>query len=84
MQFSDEKHQSLVYYLLPSYHNPDTLNTYTFQIFKNEERLKMNLKESAKTLIMQVKIPIVELPSNFSNNTTIPIILTENDSTINV
>jgi hypothetical protein len=32
---------------------------------------------------MQVKIPMLN-SSNFSNNTTIPIILTENDSIINV
>ena len=61
-------------------------NTYTFfQIFKNEERLKMNLWAKAqKTLINAGENTDVELPLQiFSNNTTIPIILTENDSIIN-
>ncbi|MCI4442131.1 MAG: HAMP domain-containing histidine kinase [Lentimicrobium sp.] len=61
-------------------------NTYTFfQIFKNEERLKMNLWANAhKTLINAGETTDVELPLQiFSNNTSIPIILTENDSIIN-
>lgn len=58
-------------------------NTYTFfQIFKNEERLKMNVWAKAqKTLINANENTELELPLEiFSNNTTIPIILTENDS----
>ena len=61
-------------------------NTYTFfQIFKNEERLKMNLWAKAqKTLINAGENTDVELPLQiFSNNTSIPIVLTENDSIIN-
>lgn len=61
-------------------------NTYTFfTIFKNEERLKMNLWAKAqKTLINAEENTDVELPLQiFSNNTSIPIILTENDSIIN-
>jgi signal transduction histidine kinase len=61
-------------------------NTYTFfQIFKNEERLKMNLWANAqKTLINAGETTDVELPLQiFSNNTSIPIILTEHDSIIN-
>ncbi|KIA87262.1 PAS domain-containing sensor histidine kinase [Flavobacterium sp. AED] len=61
-------------------------NTYTFfQIFKNEERLKMNLWAKAqKTLINAGENTDVELPLQiFSNNTSIPIILTEKDSIIN-
>lgn len=61
-------------------------NTYTFfQIFKNEERLKMNLWAKAqKTLINAGENTDVELPLQiFSNNTSIPILLTENDSIIN-
>lgn len=61
-------------------------NTYTFfQIFKHEERLKMNLWANAqKTLINAGETTDVELPLQiFSNNTSIPIILTENDSIIN-
>lgn len=61
-------------------------NTYTFfQIFKKEERLKMDLWAKAqKTLINAQENTDVELPLEiFSNNTSIPIILTENDSIIN-
>ena len=61
-------------------------NTYTFfQIFKNEERLKMNLwAQAQKTLINADENTEVELPLQiFSNNTSIPIVLTENDSIIN-
>ncbi|MBB1192160.1 sensor histidine kinase [Flavobacterium sp. SOK18b] len=61
-------------------------NTYTFfQIFKNEERLKMNLwAQAQKTLINADENTEVELPLQiFSNNTSIPIMLTENDSIIN-
>lgn len=61
-------------------------NTYTFfQIFKNEERLKMNLWAKAqKTLNNADENTDVELPLQiFSNNTSIPIIVTENDRIIN-
>ena len=61
-------------------------NTYTFfQIFKHEERLKMNLWANAqKTLINAGENTDLELPLQiFSNNTSIPIMLTENDSIIN-
>lgn len=60
-------------------------NTYTFfQIFKNEERLKMNLWANAqKSLINAGETTDVELPLQiFSNNTSIPIIRTENDTII--
>jgi two-component system, sporulation sensor kinase D len=58
-------------------------NTYTFfQIFKQEERLKMNLWANAyKTLMNAGETTDVELPLQiFSNNTSIPIIRTENDT----
>ena len=61
-------------------------NTYTFfQIFKNEERLKMNLWAKAqKTLINADANTDVELPLQiFSTNSSIPIILTENNKIIN-
>lgn len=60
-------------------------NTYTFfQIFKNEERLKMNVWAKAqKTLLNANENTELELPLEiFSNNTTIPIILTEKDTII--
>ena len=61
-------------------------NTYTFfQIFKHEERIKMNLWATAqKTLINAKANTEVDLPLQiFNNNTTIPLILTENDKIIN-
>ena len=61
------------------------LNTFTFfQIFKNEERAKMNLWANAhKTLMNAGETTDVELPLEIiSHNTTIPIIRTENDSII--
>ena len=61
-------------------------NTYTFfQIFKNEERIKMNLWAMAqKTLNNAGENTDVELPLQiFSNNTSIPIIVTENQRIIN-
>ncbi len=61
-------------------------NTYTFfQIFKQEERLKMNLWANAqKTLINAGENTDLELPLQiFSNNTSIPIMLTENGVIIN-
>jgi two-component system, sporulation sensor kinase D len=61
-------------------------NTYTFfQIFKNEERLKMNLwADAQKALINAGENTDVALPLQiFSNNTSIPIIVTENDKIIN-
>ena len=61
-------------------------NTYTFfQIFKNEERLKMNLwAQAQKTLNNAGENTDVELPLLiFSNNTSIPIIVTEKQRIIN-
>ncbi|MFI0491825.1 sensor histidine kinase [Flavobacterium sp.] len=61
-------------------------NTYTFfQIFKNEERLKMNLWANAqKTLKNAGETTDLELPLQiFSNNTSIPLMLAENDTIIN-
>ena len=61
-------------------------NTYMFfQIFKNEERLKMKLWASAqKTLINADEFTEVDLPLEIlSNNTSIPIILVEKNRIIN-
>jgi two-component system, sporulation sensor kinase D len=65
-------------------------NTYTFfKIFKNEERLKMELWATAeKTLINAGENTEVDLPLQiFNNNTTIPVVLIENEniiSTVNI
>jgi len=88
MQFSDKKNTTRWVIIFASFFIVSLIlwNTYTFfQIFKNEERLKMNLWANAqKTLINADENTDVELPLQiFSNNTSIPIILTENDSIIN-
>lgn len=88
MQFSERRNTSRWLIICTSFFIIILIlwNTYTFfQIFKNEERLKMNLWAKAqKTLINAGENTDVELPLQIlSNNTTIPIILTENDSIIN-
>ncbi|SHL90105.1 sensor histidine kinase [Flavobacterium xinjiangense] len=88
MQFSDKKNTTRWVIIFASFFIISLIlwNTYTFfQIFKNEERLKMNLWANAqKTLKNADENTDVELPLQiFSNNTSIPIILTENDSIIN-
>ena len=88
MQFSERKNTTRWIIIFVSFLIISLIlwNTYTFfQIFKNEERLKMNLWANAqKTLINAGENTDVELPLQiFSNNTSIPIILTENDSIIN-
>ncbi|WP_428230181.1 sensor histidine kinase [Flavobacterium sp.] len=60
-------------------------NTYTFfQIFKNEERLKMNLWANAqKTLINADENTDLDLPLNIlNNNTSVPVMLTMYDKVI--
>lgn len=62
------------------------LNTYAFfQIFKGEERVKMVLwAESLKTINNADETDDIGLPSQIIQyNSTIPIIMTENDSVIN-
>jgi two-component system, sporulation sensor kinase D len=88
MQFSERKNTTRWIIIFASFFIISLIlwNTYTFfQIFKNEERLKMNLWANAqKTLINAGENTDVELPLQiFSNNTSIPIVLTENDSIIN-
>lgn len=88
MQFSERRNTSLWVIISASFLIITLIlwNTYTFfQIFKNEERIKMNLWALAqKTLISAEVEADVELPLQiFSNNTSIPIILTKNDRIIN-
>ncbi|TDE05179.1 sensor histidine kinase [Flavobacterium sandaracinum] len=88
MQFSERRNTTRWIIIFASFFIISLIlwNTYTFfQIFKNEERLKMNLwAQAQKTLINAGENTEVELPLQiFSNNTSIPIILTENDSIIN-
>jgi two-component system, sporulation sensor kinase D len=61
-------------------------NTYTFfQIFKNEERMKMNNWAQAEKALMSAGMNTdVEFPSQIiTSNTSIPILVTENDTIIN-
>ena len=88
MQFSERKDTTRWVIILASFLIISLIlwNTYTFfQIFKNEERLKMNLWANAqKTLINAGANTDVELPLQiFSNNSSIPIVLTENNNIIN-
>ena len=88
MFFSDKRNTTRWFIILASFCIISLIlwNTYTFfQIFKHEERLKMNLWANAeKILINAGEDTDLELPLQiFSNNTSIPIMLTENDSIIN-
>jgi two-component system, sporulation sensor kinase D len=88
MQFSDRKNNTRWFIILASFVIISLIlwNTYTFfQIFKNEERAKMNVWAQAEKSLMSSSINTdVEFPSQIiTNNTTIPIILTENDTIIN-
>jgi two-component system, sporulation sensor kinase D len=88
MQFSDKRNTTRWVIIFASFLIISLIlwNTYTFfQIFKNEERLKMNLWAKAqKTLNNAGENTDVELPLQiFSNNTSIPIIVTENNRIIN-
>jgi two-component system, sporulation sensor kinase D len=88
MFFSDRRNITRWFIILVSFLIISLIlwNTYTFfQIFKNEERLKMNLWAKAqKTLINADENTDVELPLQiFSTNSSIPIILTENNKIIN-
>ncbi|MFV8321536.1 sensor histidine kinase [Flavobacterium sp. LB3P21] len=88
MQFSERRNTTRWVIIFASFFIISLIlwNTYTFfQIFKNEERLKMNLWAKAqKTLNNAGENTDVELPLQiFSNNISIPIILTENDRIIN-
>jgi signal transduction histidine kinase len=60
-------------------------NTYTFfQIFKNEERVKMEIwAEAQKTLKNVDENTDIELPLKIFQNASIPILLIENDTIIN-
>jgi signal transduction histidine kinase len=88
MQFSDKRNTSRWVIIFASFLIISLIlwNTYTFfQIFKSEERLKMNLwAQAQKSFINADQNADVGLPLLiFSNNTSIPIILTENERIIN-
>lgn len=89
MQFSERRNSTRWIIIITSFVIVSLIlwNTYSFfQIFKNEERIKMELwGESMKTLLnADPEKDDVELPRQImSNNTTIPIILVENGKIIN-
>lgn len=89
MQFSERRNSTRWIIIITSFVIVTLIlwNTYSFfQIFKNEERIKMELwGESMKTLLnADPETTEVELPRQImSNNTTIPIVLVENGVIIN-
>jgi signal transduction histidine kinase len=89
MQFSESRNRTRWIIIITSFVIVSLIlwNTYSFfQIFKNEERIKMEIwGESMKTLIKaDPESTELELPRQIiSNNTTIPIILVENGKIIN-
>ena len=89
MQFSERRNSTRWIIIITSFVIVILIlwNTYSFfQIFKNEERLKMELwGGSMKTLLnADPESTEIELPRQIiSNNTTIPIILVENGQIIN-
>jgi len=89
MQFSEKRNITRWIIIMASFVIVSLIlwNTYTFfQIFKNEERLKMELwAQSLKAFNnADPETGDIELPSQImSNNKTIPLILTENNQIIN-
>jgi hypothetical protein len=87
MQFSNKKNISRWVLIAASFIIITLIlwNTYTFfQIFKNEERVKMeHWAEAQKTLKNADINADIELPLKIIQNANIPIILTENDTIIN-
>lgn len=84
MQFSDKRSTTRWVIIIASFIIVSLImwNTYTFfQIFKNEERLKMELwATSQKTLLTAADNVELDLPLHIiQNNTTIPIVLTDKD-----
>ena len=87
MQFSEKRNTTRWIIIMASFVIVALIlwNTYAFfQIFKNEERLKMELwAKSQETLINANEYTDVDLPLQIIQTATIPIIVTEKDSIIN-
>ncbi len=87
MQFSERKNITRWILILSSFIIVSLIlwNTYTFfQIFKNEERVKMNHWAIAQKKINSVDVNAdLELPLEIIQNASIPIIQIQNDSIIN-
>jgi two-component system, sporulation sensor kinase D len=87
MQFSERKNQTRWILILVSFIIIILIlwNTYTFfQIFKNEERTKMEHWAEAQKTLQNAEINTdIELPLKILQNARIPIIMTENNLIIN-
>jgi two-component system, sporulation sensor kinase D len=87
MQFSDKRNITRWIIIAASFVIVSLIlwNTYTFfQIFKNEERVKMEYwAEALKSLNYGDVNADTELPLKIIQNTSIPIMVVENDSVIN-
>jgi signal transduction histidine kinase len=89
MQFSDKRTQTRWIIIIASFFIVSIIlwNTYTFfQIFKNEERLKMELWAKAQLSLLKADLENDNVELNlevFQSNTTIPVIITENNAIIN-
>jgi two-component system, sporulation sensor kinase D len=89
MQFSERRNTTRWIIIITSFVIVSLIlwNTYAFfQIFKNEERSKMELWAKAQKSLMKADLENDNIDLNlniFENNTTIPLILTENNAIIN-
>lgn len=89
MQFSDKRTQTRWIIIIASFFIVTLIlwNTYTFfQIFKNEERLKMQVWASAQKSLLKADLENDNIELNqeiLSSNKTIPLILTEQNAIIN-
>jgi two-component system, sporulation sensor kinase D len=89
MQFSERRNTTRWIIIITSFVIVSLIlwNTYTFfQIFKHEERTKMELWAKAQNSLMKADLENDNIDLNldiFSSNTTIPLILTENNAIIN-
>ena len=89
MQFSDKRNTTRWIIIIASFFIVSLIlwNTYTFfQIFKNEERLKMQVWASAQKSLLKADLENDNIELNqeiLSSNKTIPLILTEQNAIIN-
>ena len=89
MQFSDKRNTTRWIIIVASFFIVSLIlwNTYTFfQIFKNEERLKMQVWASAQKSLLKADLENDNIELNqeiLSSNKTIPLILTEQNAIIN-
>jgi signal transduction histidine kinase len=87
MQFSEKRNVTRWIIIMASFVIVSLIlwNTYSFfQIFKEQERMKMELWANAQTTLINAdENTEIDLPLKIIQNATIPIILTENNKIIN-